>query len=860
MATVGMLNVLLELDSSNFRDGIRSASEKAQELGQNIRDVGSAMSQRLTAPIVAAGAAALASAVNVGNFADELLDLEQMTGISTDGLQRFRALSLEAGVATDTVASAVNGLNRRLASGEEGSGAMTGAMERLGVSLRDASGELRPMENIVEETIQALAGMENITERNAEAQRIFGGRARDLAPILGMGADAVADATARFDDLGIMMSGDALEAANEFRRDFDVLKATAGAVVREFGMAVLPVMQDFVALLQSEVIPRVRALVQRFQELGPQTQRTIAVVGALVAAIGPLLVALGTVIQVAGVVAGAIAALNPVVLAVIGVVAAMSAAWVLWEDEIRGAVDAVVGVVRRMSDTVGTVVRALVSLWTRQWEIVGSVIASVADVVSRIVTTLIERIQEVFRGGLGRVIEITQGAVEGVSNAFGWLYDRVVGNSIVPDMVDGVIGEFQRMEIATVDITQAATTKVSDSWRRGGDEIVEETEGITNRILRTFDNLGVDLPDSIRSPLATARDIWKEWGDDILDIVQNLWNKVKAIFDQMAEGAQGVPQFGMQGPAGFGPQGPSFGGGFGGAPFDDRNLWDKFTEGVGNILGSLLGRGRDSQGFTAVVQQVAISTDFLAQMLAERLDLVREDLQKLWETLWMATERIVQLPHHVDDILDALADMGDRAAEAAEESVSAVAAIDGLRDMIAGAASVVERAIWESADHVARAIASMAGGFGEHIERVDTRLSAQTDQLSRALDQMRRSISSLASGMRSSNQAANQSALPPVERFGAGSFAMAGAGMRSGGFRDNDGFLQSILDTTRAIERNQRTGAAGQGVTIQVMQQPGQSGEDLAELIAARVRELDSALGSERIRSTRDAGSGRVIA
>ena len=849
MATVGVLNVLLELDSSNFRDGIQSAGRAAQELGQSIRDVGSSMTQRITAPLAAAGAAALASAVNVGRFADELLDLEQMTGISTDGLQRFRALALEAGVGADTVANAVNGLNRRLASGEEGSGAMTSAMERLGVSLRDASGELRPMEDIVGETIHALAGMENVTERNAEAQRIFGGRARDLAPILGMGADAVAEATARFDELGIMMSGDALEAANDFRRDFDVLKATAGAVVREFGMAVLPVMTDFVQLLQTEVIPRVRALVARFQEMSPQTQRVVAVVGALVAAIGPLLVALGTVIQVAGTVATALAALNPVVLAIIAVVGALVAAWVMFEDEIRAVVSAVTGVIRRMSDDIGSLVRSLVSVWTSQWELVGGIVASVADVVSRIVTALMERVQEVFRAGLGRVIDITTGAVEAVSGAFGWLYDRVVGNSYVPDMVDGVIGEFRRMEIATVDITQSATTKVSDSWRTGGDEIVEEAEGVTARIIRTFNDLGLELPDRLSSALDSARSVWREWGDDIIDIVQRLWDRVRGIFDQMAEGAQGVPQFGAQAPTGLGGPSPSFGGG----QMGQTNTWQSFADGVATILGSIMGRGRDAQMFQAVVQQIALSADFMTQALVERLDFVRLDLDKLWNTLWLATEQLVHLPDYVASILDALEEMGQTAADAAEESVGAVSAIEGLEAAMTLGLDSVVNAIHTSAEYLVSALSGLTASVGDGMSGLRQEIAAQSAALSRSLQRISASMRSMASsGMPSS------ASLPSVQRFGAGSFAMASAGP-SRSIADGDGYLQSILDTTRAIERNQRTSGSGQSVTIQVMQQPGESGEALAGIIFDRLRDIDAGLGLERMRSTRDAGSGRVM-
>jgi hypothetical protein len=146
---------------------------------------------------------------------------------------------------------------------------------------------------VVEETIKKLADIEDITQRNQLAFKIFGRSASEIAPLLALGSAGIEEATQKAEKLGLVLSRDALEAANAFRVEFDTLKATFSTVTNEIGQAFLPVATQLVEILQNNIIPAVRNIIDFLGNLSTTTKTTITVIAGLVAGIGPLLFGIG---------------------------------------------------------------------------------------------------------------------------------------------------------------------------------------------------------------------------------------------------------------------------------------------------------------------------------------------------------------------------------------------------------------------------------------------------------------------------------------------------------------------------------------------------------------------------------------
>jgi hypothetical protein len=216
------------------------------------------------AAVTALGASAVALGVRVGDAADELLDLSQMTGLSTDALQEFRRVATIAGVDQDMLAEAAKKMTARFARGAEGSADLRQGLAQLGIASRTASGGVRPMSDVVGEAVEALASMEDVTQRNVLATKLFGRGASELTPILGLGANAIASARAEAHELGLVLDRDALESANQFRQEWQTLRASLSASASEIGITLVPALSLTVTWIQDKVVPAVRDAVEWF--------------------------------------------------------------------------------------------------------------------------------------------------------------------------------------------------------------------------------------------------------------------------------------------------------------------------------------------------------------------------------------------------------------------------------------------------------------------------------------------------------------------------------------------------------------------------------------------------------------------
>ena len=319
------------LDSLTEKSGeVESATGRLErrfgEVGGRIQSVGTQMSLRFTAPIVAAGAASLKFAIDAGNAADRLLDLEEITGLSTDRLQEYEAVATRAGIASEAFESAAASLTNRLPQIRSGTGYAAEAMQALGIDVEDASGSLRSMDDLLPEILEGLADMENSAERNAAATQILGRSALALAPALAMGSDELRRVAQEARESGRVLSREALVAANAFREEWDDLTHGMRIARMELGMALMPLMSDFVGFLQSSVLPTVQGWVERFREIPVETQRMVAGLALVVAAAGPLLVITGTLIKSLGVVIGLSQTLLGVMTAKAAIFGAVAAA------------------------------------------------------------------------------------------------------------------------------------------------------------------------------------------------------------------------------------------------------------------------------------------------------------------------------------------------------------------------------------------------------------------------------------------------------------------------------------------------------------------------------------------------------
>jgi len=337
------VNLKFGLNLKDFDSKLNRVNKSLAAAGKKMSSMGKGLSVGLTAPILAAAGAAAALAGKVGQVADRLLDLEQITGISTGAIQEWQYVANQAGVNSETMTSAMEKLTTKLfdvtGAGNEG----TKTLDALGIAYKDANGEFVSGENIMDDLISKLASMDNVVERNAMGAKLFGGSWKDIAPILSFGASGIEGLRKEANELGIVLSKDSLNGANDFRMGMDKLKITFDGLLNQLGASFAPMLNDtIIPILQNKIIPLFKSftefvggLITSFKELSPTTQKIMLAVGALAVAIGPLLAALGAVLTMLPAIGAAFAVLTGPIGATVVAIGLLTGYIITHFDEIK---------------------------------------------------------------------------------------------------------------------------------------------------------------------------------------------------------------------------------------------------------------------------------------------------------------------------------------------------------------------------------------------------------------------------------------------------------------------------------------------------------------------------------------------
>lgn len=408
-------------------DKVAKAGEKLKGVGDKVSGLGTKLSKGITGPALAAGGGILALATKAGQAADRILDLTEITGLSSDSIQEWGHVATVAGVDTETMTKAVEGLVRKIPQLETEGGKATESLNKLGLEFSTLS-ELSPDEQM-DAIIYALADMEDPLERNAIGAQLFGGAWKDVAPILGMGADEIANARVEAHELGNVLSEDSLNAANEFRIGMDKAKETIKATALQVGADLAPVLSEtLVPIITEKVIPGIKSMIEWvagaiewYKNLSPEIQTAIAILGGFVVAIGPVLVIVGKLITIIGTVMTAfktagvvIAAINaPIAIAIAAIAAIIAIGITLYKNW----------------DTIKEKAQAL-------WQYLKQKFTDIKDAILRPVNDAIDTLKNI------NLVEIGKNIIGGLVNGIKSMVGSV--KSVVSDITNTVTGGVKR--------------------------------------------------------------------------------------------------------------------------------------------------------------------------------------------------------------------------------------------------------------------------------------------------------------------------------------------------------------------------------------------------------------------------------
>lgn len=363
---------------------------------------------------VAVGGAALAAADKFAQTTDRIDKMSDKLGLSREGFQEWEYILSQSGTEIEALQGGMDGIAKKMAEAAEGSGGAAEAFDALGISVTDASGELKSKETILEESVAALQAVANETERAALADELFGGTAAELAPLLNAGAGAVENMKNQARDMGLVMGDEAIDSGVLFADTMDNLKRQFTAVAGTLMADLMPMIQGFLELIMDNMPLIQDILTSVFGAFEGLIQAVLPLLTDMIEILLPPLIELLNII---------IMEVLPPLIEVFLELAEVVLPLVV--EVFRALMPIIEPIMEALSALIRVVLAAIKGDWEAVWEGIKDFLGSMLDAVIAAVEVFAVPFQAIFEAIAGVVTGIWDGMVNGIIDGINWVIEKI---------------------------------------------------------------------------------------------------------------------------------------------------------------------------------------------------------------------------------------------------------------------------------------------------------------------------------------------------------------------------------------------------------------------------------------------------
>lgn len=549
---IGSLKVVLGLDTAQYDDGFRRAGANMQAFGRNITGIGAGLTAGLTAPLVALGAVAVGEAGEMrdamGQVQAALTSMGDVAGRSLDDLKvSADALAGASLFEDDEILRGVtaNLLTFGNVAGEQFDRAQQAAVDLATRMKMDLQSATVLVGKALNDPIKGMTALGRAGIQLSDDQKALIESMAATGDMAGAQSILLAELERQF--------GGSAAAARENAPPMERVRLAFADMAGSIGELLLPALDSIAGMIEG--------VTGVFANMSAPMQQFAVAAGVVAAAIGPVMVGLGALISAGGAITAAFGAggglafllpfLGPIAIGV----AAVTAAFVLWGDDIIPMLQAFG---KQLADVIGPKIKPLFDAFAGlassvgaaiagifgaggslpiDFEATGRVIAQVfgaavdlitgavnvitnifralgallrgdfstmwnalGSAVGALVTGVLNAFETLFPGVIGSVQRLVEGVrtwlterlgavltwvidkAKAVGDAFFQLYDRVVGHSYIPDMVDEVGQHIGRLQGNMVAPIEDMTAGAADAFAGMSDTIDSTMEGLFRSI------------------------------------------------------------------------------------------------------------------------------------------------------------------------------------------------------------------------------------------------------------------------------------------------------------------------------------------------------------------------------------------
>lgn len=257
-----------------------------------------------TAAITTLGAGIWTLVRRTADQGDAALLSAQKTGVQIEAYQRLAYAAKMGAVETEGLDTGLKFLNASIDAAGQGSKTDIKAFRDLGVSLKDASGQVRSTEDILISIADKFETMPDGPRKTAIAMAVFGRSGVDMIPMLNEGGAAIRRWGEEAQAAGLILSEQAAKDADEFNDSLDRLKLGVFGLGNTLVSGLMPQLtqliervRTFISANKTEIIAKMTSVIQDLAAAAPPLidglVSIIEVLGGMARVLGPLIEATG---------------------------------------------------------------------------------------------------------------------------------------------------------------------------------------------------------------------------------------------------------------------------------------------------------------------------------------------------------------------------------------------------------------------------------------------------------------------------------------------------------------------------------------------------------------------------------------
>ncbi len=411
--------------------------------------------------------------------------LMRVTGENVGDASRLRSEMQMSGVSADSGAIAMKKLSVNLATAGGTTAGTAKLTKELGMSFKDAHGNILPMSELIPKLADKFKGMADGPAKTALAVKLFGKNGTDMIPMLNKGADGLAEMGKKSDALGLTLNQSSLTAmGNAKSQSRDMAMAMQGLTVT-IGGALLPIVTALTGFFTKYAVPAIRALTGFFVDHQKLLMILVGVVAGLVAAMKVWSV-VSKIVAAGQAILNAVMAANPIALIVIAI-GLLVAAFVYFWNHSKAFRDFWIGLWNGIKLVFETVWKAIQLVLSTAWKIIKAAAEAAWSIIKSSIINPIQAIWDFIVNAWNSIGSFLSGLWSGISTAASSIWAGIKSGIITPlsDAWSWIQSTLGGIGAWFSSIFSGAASAITDAWSG----VSSFFQGIWDGITSGFDSV-----------------------------------------------------------------------------------------------------------------------------------------------------------------------------------------------------------------------------------------------------------------------------------------------------------------------------------------------------------------------------------